>query len=121
MPDDDFVEDFVAEVERAKELSAKERERKRIIDENKVRREKGLNALPVPRDPKRSRKGRSSRGRHGSDEEEQTSYLAGSGDSDSWVTKSGDRKSKGQTKLDEERFTYEGRESKFHDVNEMNA
>lgn len=90
-------------------------ERRRIQLENAARRATGLKEPPVPKDLLRKSKSRRKSAKvpvhRGEDERRQRSYLEGSGDSDTWVTKVGKRGRRSQGRLNEESFQYEGRES----------
>jgi hypothetical protein len=80
-------------------------DRAAIKAENKARKRQGLSPLPLPATIKVSRK----RPDSSSEDERSGSFLAGSGDSDTWVTKSGKRTKKKKKKQDDDLW-YEGRE-----------
>jgi hypothetical protein len=92
----------------AREYTAVQRnqsDRAAIKAENKARKRQGLSPLPLPAAVKVPRK----RPDSSSEDEQSGSLLAGSGDSDTWVTKSGKRTRKTKKKQDDDLW-YEGRE-----------
>lgn len=92
----------------AREYTAAQRnqsDRAAIKAENKARKRQGLTPLPLPAAVKVSRK----RPDSSSEDERSGSFLAGSGDSNTWVTKSGKRTMKTKKKQDDDLW-YEGRE-----------
>lgn len=103
--EDEFEQETKLEAKEYATVQRNERDRSRIRAENKRRRKEGLEPLKLPPTVKSIRK-RTEAG-HSSEDEGQ-SHLIGSGDSDSWVRKSGARGKKAR-RGNEEDLSYEGR------------